>query len=228
MAEPTYKPRKHKELLLGVMTETNREDGWWWSGPGIIWDTNDKVTRPITHIWAPRPTLLSCVLFPKGISSLPSKKLLQQWVLKTQWVNEWMTGSWIGVYLSYFLLLWWDTRTKATYRRVYWGLEFQRKSLWPLWQEVWQQAGRHSAGAIADSLPLVTTLDIECDLGIMQVFWNLKVHPEWHTSFNKATPLNPSQTVPSAGNQAFKYINLWEPFLSKRLQYVCLFVCLSG
>jgi hypothetical protein len=27
MAEPTYKPRKHKELLLGVMTETNREDG---------------------------------------------------------------------------------------------------------------------------------------------------------------------------------------------------------
>jgi hypothetical protein len=27
-------------------------------------------------------------------------------------------------------------------------------------------------------------------------FWNLKAHPQWHTSSSKATPPNPSQAVP--------------------------------
>ena len=43
-------------------------------------------------------------------------------------------------------------------------------------------------------------------------FWSLKAHPRWHTSSNKATPPNPSQTVPSMNNQAFQYMSLWESF----------------
>lgn len=35
---------------------------------------------------------------------------------------------------------------------------------------------------------------------------------QWHKSSNKATPLNPSQTVPSTGNQS---IQVYEPSLLK-------------
>jgi hypothetical protein len=43
-------------------------------------------------------------------------------------------------------------------------------------------------------------------LGMAWVFWTIKAHPQWHTSFNKATPLNPSQTVPPTEDQTFKYM----------------------
>ena len=39
--------------------------------------------------------------------------------------------------------------------------------------------------------------------------------PQWHTSFNKAIPPNPSQTVQLTDGQAFKYMSLWGPFLFK-------------
>lgn len=54
-----------------------------------------------------------------------------------------------------FLLLWQNTMTKATYRRVYWGLQFQRVFLWPSWWEVWWLAGRHSAQAVVESSHLI-------------------------------------------------------------------------
>lgn len=38
-----------------------------------------------------------------------------------------------------------------------------------------------------------------------RVFWNLKAHPQWHTSTNKATSPNPSQTVTPTGDQVFKH-----------------------
>ena len=37
-------------------------------------------------------------------------------------------------------------------------------------------------------------------------FWNLISYPQWHTSSNKGTPLNPSQTVPGSEN---KHSNTW-------------------
>lgn len=39
-------------------------------------------------------------------------------------------------------------------------------------------------------------------------FTNLRAHAQWHASLNKVTPLNPSQAVPSTGDQIFKYTNL--------------------
>lgn len=47
--------------------------------------------------------------------------------------------------------------------------------------------------------------------------WNPKACPHWHTSSNEATPLHVCQVVPLPGDhdQAFKYMSLWGPFLSK-------------
>lgn len=42
--------------------------------------------------------------------------------------------------------------------------------------------------------------------------WNLKAHPQWHTSPNKAMPANPSHTFLLTGDQAFKHMSLWWPF----------------
>ena len=60
-------------------------------------------------------------------------------------------------------------------------------------------------------------------------FWNLKAHPQWYASSNKATPLNPSQTVPLTGDQAFKYKSIWTPFpfnLHKNVWMFSMPVCL--
>lgn len=53
-------------------------------------------------------------------------------------------------------------------------------------------------------------------------FWNLKVHPEWHTSLNKTTPIptrsyplslpkqsSPPDSPPRTEDQTFKYVSLW-------------------
>lgn len=42
--------------------------------------------------------------------------------------------------------------------------------------------------------------------------WNFTAHLQWHTSSKKATPPNPSLTIPLTWEQAFKYRNLWGPF----------------
>jgi hypothetical protein len=46
-------------------------------------------------------------------------------------------------------------------------------------------------------------------------FWNLKAHPQWLTS-SKAIPpnlSNPFKKIPLPGEQTFKYMSLWGPFL---------------
>lgn len=47
------------------------------------------------------------------------------------------------------------------------------------------------------------------------VFWQLRVVPQWHTSFNKDTPPNPSQMVTSTLHREVKPTRLWRPFLSR-------------
>jgi hypothetical protein len=44
-------------------------------------------------------------------------------------------------------------------------------------------------------------------LGLVPAFWNIKAHSQWHISFNKATPPNPSQTVPLTGDQVSEHIS---------------------
>lgn len=54
-----------------------------------------------------------------------------------------------------FLWLWWNTVTKATYKRaVNWELACSFRRSWSSWQGVCQQAGRQGAEAAADSLHL--------------------------------------------------------------------------
>jgi len=53
--------------------------------------------------------------------------------------------------------------------------------------------------------------------------WQPIAHPpQWHTSFNKATPPNPSQVLPLSNDQAFKYMRLWGPFVFKPPQGLSL------
>lgn len=46
-------------------------------------------------------------------------------------------------------------------------------------------------------------------------FWNLKVHPKWHSSSYKDTLRNLSQTVPLTRDQIFKHMSPWEPLSLK-------------
>ena len=59
---------------------------------------------------------------------------------------------------------------------------------------------------------LVHKQETENILGMMGVFEDFRAHPQRHSSFNKATPPNPSQTVPPIRNQAFKHVSLWGTF----------------
>ena len=79
---------------------------------------------------------------------------------------------------------------------------------------------RHDAGTVVESLHIICKLEKERRWGRKKErrkpgscmgFWDLEVHHQWHTSSNKATPPNPSQTVPPTKDQAFKYMSLWGP-----------------
>ena len=48
-------------------------------------------------------------------------------------------------------------------------------------------------------------------------FLNLEANPQQHFSTNKTTPPNPTQTVPSTGDQTFKCASLWGSFPFKQL-----------
>ena len=99
--------------------------------------------------------------------------------------------------------------------RVYWGLQFQRVSLWPLWLRAWQQASRHGPGALTERLyPYLQagrrererereSANLECHGFLKPLF---PPPPPGHTLSNKATPPNPSQTVPPNQNQASSHI----------------------
>lgn len=73
----------------------------------------------------------------------------------------------------------------------------------PSWQGALQQTGRHGTRAVTESLcpyPQVGGREKVTENGVD--FWSLKHAPtKWHTFSNKATSPNPSQTVPSTGNQ---------------------------
>ena len=53
-------------------------------------------------------------------------------------------------------------------------------------KEQMQQAGRHGAGAVTQSLHLIHSHETE---SYPDTAWAFKAHPQWHTSSNKATPL---------------------------------------
>lgn len=75
---------------------------------------------------------------------------------------------------------------------------------------------RHGTGEEDESLQALAITVRQRELtGNIVVFWNLKAHPSCLTSLSKATPPNPFQRVPSTGDQLFKFMNLWEPFLFK-------------
>lgn len=64
------------------------------------------------------------------------------------------------------------------------------------------------------SMPQFPLLSVEVntwDVGLL----NLKGHPQWYIFCNEDHALNPSQTVPLTGEQAFKHKSLWGPFSDK-------------
>lgn len=73
-------------------------------------------------------------------------------------------------------------------------------SLYPPCQEVWEQAGRHANGTVAENY-----IKELAENGI----------PSVTTSSSKVTPPNLFQTIPPTGDQLFKHRRLWVPFSSK-------------
>lgn len=119
------------------------------------------------------------------------------------------------VLVTFFLLLWRDNMTKATYRKVYWNLWLQRVSPWPSWQKVQQQAGRHGPGAVANSLHLIHKQEAERALtGNGVGFWKLKVHPRWHISSMKATALSKQYYQ---WRTKYSNMSLWRSFSFKHM-----------
>lgn len=122
------------------------------------------------------------------------------------------------------LVLWRDSMamTMATLIKVLTGtcLQVQRLSPLSLWQETWcTQADR-----IADS-SIFRPVDRRKrkPLSLAWTFEDLKAHPQWHilqqgySNTNTTTPPNPFNIVALHGDQAFKCVSLWRPFLFKLL-----------
>ena len=64
-------------------------------------------------------------------------------------------------------------------------------------------AGRHGTGEVAESFYPIHKQQTESGLG----FWNLKPHPQWHTSSNKADIL----TLPEQSANWEPNIQIYEP-----------------
>ena len=86
-----------------------------------------------------------------------------------------------------------------------WGLTYSLRG-WStsLWWEAWVPTTGWKAWcwSINENSHLIYKLQTErekTELGLG--FWNLKADSLWHTSFYKATPPNPSQTVPLTGTK---------------------------
>ena len=67
-------------------------------------------------------------------------------------------------------------------------------------QGAWQQTGRHGSRTVSESKRGFTGNGVG--------FWNLKAHPQWHTSSRNATFSNLPPAVPSIVDQALKYMSL--------------------
>jgi hypothetical protein len=94
------------------------------------------------------------------------------------------------------------------------GLQFQRFSPLSSRWEAWQHAGRHGTSGAKSSTSWLTGSKEEtvCHTGQSLSTGDLKAPPSlWHTSSNKAKP--PDSVIPY--RQAFKHMNLWEPYLFK-------------
>jgi hypothetical protein len=98
-------------------------------------------------------------------------------------------------------------------------------SPWPLWWGAWQ----NDSGAVAESLHVETITTEQREAGTWREreeltrndmgFLKLKAHPQWHTSSNRATPFNPSQTISPTVEQEFKCTSLREPFFFQILHH---------
>lgn len=73
-------------------------------------------------------------------------------------------------------------------------------------QSLWRWSKGLVAGTAESSYVRTTNTRQRGSLGMVQVFWSLKAWPQWHTSSDKATSPNPSQTVLSA--RAFRHMTL--------------------
>ena len=76
-------------------------------------------------------------------------------------------------------------------------------------------AGRPDTGVITESLYLIFKWKAEKEIGFGMGFWNFKAQTQWHTSSNKVTLANLTQSVVLAENQTFKCICLSKPFSFK-------------
>lgn len=52
--------------------------------------------------------------------------------------------------------------------------------------------------------------EVKSTLGMVWIFWNCKLHPQWHTFSSEATTPNPSPTVPPTGDRVFRH-ECWRP-----------------
>jgi hypothetical protein len=91
--------------------------------------------------------------------------------------------------------------------------------------------GRRAAGKAEMMLELqlrayilINSYEVGRLIGNGVSLYNLKAHPQQHTSFNQATPLYLSQTSPSSGCQALKYMSLWGHSYSNQLIWIMVFV----
>jgi hypothetical protein len=80
-----------------------------------------------------------------------------------------------------------------------------------------QQVSKHGSTAVAESIIIETTTKRQREKANWNSvdFSNLKTHLWRHASSSKATPPNPSQTVPSTEDHTFKHTSLWGPFPPK-------------
>lgn len=87
-----------------------------------------------------------------------------------------------------------------------------------------RQAGRHATGTVAESSYIEKKTRKQRKLtGNGMSFWNIKAHPQWHTSYNKAIPPNPSKQV-HHGDQVLQYMRTYGrpfSFKSPHLQENC-------
>jgi hypothetical protein len=86
-----------------------------------------------------------------------------------------------------FLLVWYNIWTQATYRRVTWGLQYQRIRVPSGWG---QQAADTGAGARTGELSACSYLGLQA--GSWELTWNIMsfytAPPQWHTKFQQTAP----------------------------------------
>jgi hypothetical protein len=122
---------------------------------------------------------------------------------------------------SYFFI----TMTRHNDQGNFWKEEFIWAYSFTGWESMIIVAGSTILGrqllfwlSIWEFTPLYISWRQRELIGNTMGFWNLKVHlsnilpPARHTSFSKAIPHNPCQTLPLRIDFVFKYMSFWCPF----------------